>query len=169
MRASRNPALLACAALSISLAACSSTPSSFPFLTGRTDYGARYEKQVFFALKAVKATDEQRLQVLQAFDEADPQLATLSSESVRVSDSWRKLDPRDKNYQAQAEQLAQHQGELSSEKLRVRAEFNRKVAAVLDRSQWSGWTNLFRVGSLNEDGDPYDFRDLGRSYRRAGY
>lgn len=168
MRLSAAPAaLLAAAVLAISIAGCSSAPSRFPFLSARTDYGARYEKQVFFALKAVKATDEQRLQVLQAFDVADPQLSTLSSEGQRVSDSWRKLDPRDKNYQEQAEQLAKHQGELSSEKLRVRAEFNRKVAAVLDHSQWSGWTNLFRVGSLNEDGDPYDFNE--RSYRRAGY
>lgn len=164
---SLRPLLLAAV---LALGACASDRAYVPYI-GNIDHGARYEKKIFYALKALQATDEQRDKVLEAFDEVDPQLTLLAASADDIRKKWRALDARAPGYREQVEQLASKQGSLSAERLRVKAAFNAKVVTVLTPEQWTGWTNLFRVGSLNEDGDPEDFRYLGPSdgRRPRGY
>lgn len=130
---SRFP-LLAALALT-ALAACSHRPP----MIAPDDFGPRPEKMVLAALREIAASDDQRRAILQAFDETQPRLAMLTSNTEALLTQWQELDRRDPAFARQADALAERWASSARERLGARAAFEGRVAAALDGAQWQDW------------------------------
>ena len=126
---------LALAALITVLVACSPRPVFRP----GEDFQSRPERMVFEALAKAKATDEQRLAVMKAWDETQPRLRELNRESAAIIQQWRTMDRREPDFGKQAGELAKHFGEVSQQRMELNAKFDASVGAVLDGTQWGNW------------------------------
>lgn len=100
----------------------------------------RSEKSMFVALKEARATDEQRLAIMAAYDETQPRLRDLAEESAGLIAEWHALDRTEKDFEARADALAKRWGEIARERMTVTAKFDAKVGAVFDSGQWRDWT-----------------------------
>jgi hypothetical protein len=100
------------------------------------------EKQVFFALKQVRASDEQRAAILAAWDESHPRAAELSRRNEELLAQWQGLDRRAPGFRASAAELSARIVEVARERMVLGAAFEERVAAALDEEQWVLWQDL---------------------------
>jgi hypothetical protein len=97
------------------------------------------EKQVFFALKQVHASDEQRAAILNAWDDLHPRSAELSRRDEELLSQWQALDRRAAGFRASAAELSAKIVEVTRERMILGARFEERVAATLDEEQWEQW------------------------------
>ena len=110
-----------------------------------TAYGPARERQIFHALRRLKAEPTQRAAVLAAFDATDPRLKMLGAQDAEAQARLRALDIRGADYLSKVAPIADQRATLLAERLRVEAEFSRAVAASLSEDQWQTWAALFRT------------------------
>lgn len=139
----------ATAALALALlAGCMPRPAWRP----GEDLSVRPEKMMFVALSEVKASDDQRLKVMAAWDDSAPQLKSLIGQSNDVLQSWRGLDRRDAAFRATADALAARWGELWRARMAVTSRFESRVARVLDADQWRKWQDWWQQAARRRGG-----------------
>ena len=145
------------------LVACAPRPAERP----GGDFDLRSEKAVFLALKDVRASDEQRLAVMTAFDETHPRLEALADEAERLLQRWRELDRRDPSFEQQAGALSGQYGDLARERMTLSAKFEERVATTLTEDQWTAWQRYWVRPSFGpRDREPGE--GGGRRGRRPG-
>ena len=119
------------------LAGCVDDPELY-----RPDVAPRQERTVLYALKQVKASDPQRIAVLNAYDVSNGKLRTLVQQSREVVRQWHELDRFAPDFQAQADALSVKWAALNSAEMKTRATFDHDVAAVLGPKQWGEWQDF---------------------------
>jgi hypothetical protein len=147
------------------LVGCSPRPAIRP----GEDFALRPEKQVFFAISAARASDDQRVKILAAYDESQPRLRALDTEADHALQQWRELDRRDPAFAQQASALAEKWGAISRERMALTAAFEARVADIFDADQWQAWQDFWGRGDAgpdergrHEDGDMGGGRRGGR-------
>ena len=88
--------IVAVLALAATLLGCSSEPE-----VQRVDLGASPEKAMLAALTKVKATDAQKVAVLNAYDSRNGELVTLDKSAKQIIKQWNKLDRTAPDYPQQ--------------------------------------------------------------------
>lgn len=125
------------------LSACATATPGFD--GAPTAYGPARERQIFHALRRLKAEPSQRAAVLAAFDATDPRLKGLAAQDAEALAQLRALDIRGADYLQRVAPIADQRAALLAERLRIEAEFSRAVAASLSEDQWQTWAALFRT------------------------
>ena len=108
----------------------------------RPDLGAPPEKLVLAALDKVKATDEQRTAVLNAYDSRQQQLTDLAKRSRELVKQWHKLDRTAADFDQQVEALAAQWAQVNADEMKARSAYERSLATVLDAGQWKTWQSF---------------------------
>jgi hypothetical protein len=150
--------ILVAALLASALLACADDPE-----LQRPDLAATPEKLMLAALTKVKASDAQRLAVLNAYDSRNGQLVELGRRSREIVAQWQRLDRTAPDFEQRIDTLAGQWAEVSASEMRVRAGYEHAVATQLTPSQWSDWQDYMRsVGEAQRRaalfGDVYDRR-----------
>lgn len=127
-------AILLCAGL----LACAQDPPELE----RANLGASPEKLVLAALTKVKASDDQRRAVLDAYDSRNGQLEELSRHSRQILAQWHKLDRTAPDFERQVDALAGQWAEVNGAEMRARSGYERALASQLSASQWSQWQDF---------------------------
>ena len=91
------------------------------------------------ALTKVKASDAQRLAVLNAYDSRNGRLAELARQSRQLVAQWYKLDRAAPDFEQQAEGLAVQWAEVNGAEMRARAGYEHALASQLTPQQWKEW------------------------------
>jgi hypothetical protein len=144
--------------IGVLLSACAGSPSRYSSTV--PDTGPVRERRIILALVEVKADDQQRLKIFEAFDKSDTKLRSIDERSAAVRTAWQKLNPRDPTYLFEAEKLGQRSAELTAERLRAQSDFNQQAAAILKESQWADWTEFLAADrSAREGGGSQDCDD----------
>lgn len=107
------------------------------------EFAAHPEKAVLVALRQVHATDEQRIAIMDAFDESQPKLAALDDDAEALMGQWYGLDRRDAGFARKGAELADKWGRISRERMTLTARFDGRVAAVLKEDQWDAWQQFW--------------------------
>jgi Spy/CpxP family protein refolding chaperone len=119
------------------LAGCIDEPELY-----RPDTAPRQERTVLNALKRVKATDPQRIAVLNVYDATNGKLRGMVDQSRQVVRQWHELNRFAPDFQAQVDVLAAKWAALSADEMKTRATFDHDVAAVLGPKQWGEWQDF---------------------------
>lgn len=138
---------LAAAAL-LTLAACSQAPSRL--IAGDSLAGRTTEKAVMRALSAVEASEQQRREVLSAFDRDDAERRRIRDESETLRRQIARLPKSEADYVERLEPLAQRQGQILTTELLIQARFDKAVAELLTPEQLADWEPYLRA-SLRRD------------------
>jgi hypothetical protein len=147
--------LLAVSALLALVAGCASSPEA------PVDFNARPEKQLYVTLKEVKATDDQRLKIQDAYDRFDAQYKVQQAKARDLIAQWRAIDRRDPAFTELTRGLSERWAALAAERLLLESGYEQEVAAVLDPGQWKTWQEWMMphlVMSTEEQGQ----REYGR-------
>jgi hypothetical protein len=107
------------------------------------DFALAPEKLVFLALKAAAARDEQRLKVMEAYDDTRPKLKALYEEGQDLIEDWRKLDRNKPEFRPKAEKIGVRLGEIARERVATMAVYEARVAGILELEQWYIWQNFW--------------------------
>lgn len=120
--------------LALAIAGCA-TPAAKPAETLATPS----EREMFVTLKEIKATDKQRLAVMDAWDDSHARLVSLEEEAQRIREDWFDLSRREPAFVKKSSALARRQGEILQERLQLTGKFEAKVASILTEDQWQQW------------------------------
>jgi hypothetical protein len=130
----------------------------------RPDVGPRQDRTVFNALNRVKATDAQRIAVLNEYDATNGKLRELVKQSRQVVQQWHDLDRTAPDFQAQVDTLAAKWATLNADEMKTRAIFDHNVAVTLGPRQWSQWQDFM----LGDGYEANDVNDWNYSKRHSG-
>jgi len=151
--------ILAAALLASALLACTNDPE-----LQRPDLAATPEKLMLAALTKVKATDAQRLAVLDAYDSRNGKLLELGRRSREIVAQWHRLDRTASDFEPRIDALAAQWAEVNAAEMKVRAGYEHAVATQLTPSQWSDWQDYLR--SVSEAQRRAEL--FGETYERRG-
>jgi outer membrane murein-binding lipoprotein Lpp len=143
------------------LAGCAAAPDPTLY---RADVGPRQERTVFNALNRVKASDAQRIAVLNEYDATNGKLRELVKQSRQVVQQWHDLDRTAPDFQAQVDTLAAKWATLNADEMKTRAVFDHNVAVTLGPKQWSQWQDFM----LGDGYEANDVNDWNYSKRHGG-
>jgi len=118
--------------LAVSLLGCVGEPE-----VQRVDLGANPEKALLVGLSKVKASDAQRIAVLNAYDNRNGQLVKLDNRSKRIIEQWYALSRTAPDYLQQVDTLAAQWAAVNSDEMKARGAYEHDVAANLSAAQWS--------------------------------
>lgn len=110
----------------------------------RANLAASPEKLVLAALTKVKASDEQRRAVLEAYDSRNGELVDLAKRSRQILAQWRKLDRTAPDFEQKVDALATQWSEVNGAEMRARSAYEHALASRLSASQWSDWQDFMR-------------------------
>jgi len=130
----KNPILRAvvAVALTASLLGCVGEPE-----VQRVDLGANPEKALLAGLSKVKASDAQRIAVLNAYDSRNGRLIALDKKSKQIIEQWYALHRTAPDYLQQVDALAAQWAQLNGDEMKARGVYEHDVAANLSAAQWS--------------------------------
>lgn len=138
--------LSVCSLLGVVLAAGLNACSSQPLRNGALDSGWAMERRVLQGIAQVHATPEQRTAILASFDTVNPELRALEEQEQQLGRNWSELDAKQGGYPALAQDLLEQRVRYFRKRLELEFEFDRTVAQVLDKEQWSVWRISVRRG-----------------------
>ncbi len=124
-------------ALAAGLLACVGEPE-----VQRVDLAADSEKAVLAALTKVKASEAQRIAVLNAYDSRNGELVKLNRSSKQIIDQWYTLKRTAPDYLQQVDALAVKWAQVNADEMRARGAYEHELAANLSPGQWSGWLDF---------------------------
>ncbi|HZR35251.1 MAG TPA: hypothetical protein VFA75_07730 [Nevskia sp.] len=131
--------IVAAALLASILLACAEDPE-----LQRPELASTPERLMLAALTKVKASDAQRLAVLNAYDSRNGQLVALGKRSREIVAQWHKLDRTAPDFEQQVDALAAQWAELNGAEMKARAGYERAIATQLTPAQWSEWQDYMR-------------------------
>jgi hypothetical protein len=125
------------AALVAGLLGCADDPG-----VERVDLNSSPEKLVLAALSSVKASKEQRIAVLSAYDSRNGQLRSLQRSSEHIIAQWYQLNRKAPEYLSQVDALSQEWSQVNGEEMKVRGAYEHELAAALSPLQWNEWQDF---------------------------
>jgi hypothetical protein len=108
----------------------------------RVDLAAHPEKAVLAALTKIKATEAQKIAVLNAYDSRNAHLVKLNKTSKLIIAQWYQLKRTAPDYLEQVDALAEQWAQVNSDEMKARAAYEHDVAVNLSPEQWSGWQDF---------------------------
>ena len=108
----------------------------------RVDLAATPEKAVLAALTKVKASEAQRIAILNAYDSRNGRLVKLNNSSKQIIAQWYSLKRTAPDYLQQVDTLAGQWAQVNSEEMKARGAYEHELAANLSADQWSGWQDF---------------------------
>jgi hypothetical protein len=123
--------------LAASLLGCVSEPG-----VERVDLDANTEKAVLEALTRIKATDPQKVAILNAYDSRNGRLKELEKSSRVIIGEWYKLKRTGPDYLQKVDALAEQWAQVNSDEMKARAVYERDIAVNLTAEQWNSWQDF---------------------------
>ncbi len=131
--------IVAVLALAATLLGCAGEPE-----VQRVDVGASPEKAMLAALTKVKASDPQRIAVLNAYDSRNGELVALDKSAKQIIKQWNNLDRTAPDYLQQVDTLAAQWAQVNGAEMKARGAYEHDLAASLSPGQWSQWQDFMR-------------------------
>jgi hypothetical protein len=131
-------------AVAVVLCACLGACAAESPEEARASLGASPEKLVLVALTKVQASDQQRRDVLDAYDARNGELVSLNKRSRQILLDWRKLDRTAPDFEQKVDALATQWSEVNGAEMRTSSAYERVLASKLSASQWSQWQDFMR-------------------------